>query len=410
MEDKGEGTSEETINPENVLEKKRSQRSQSRRRITLAIKRIREILDKDQVQANKALRKDYEIAREQNGELYDLVEAEEHDTLDQWENDLANDIFSIEGEVEVSLIALEENQVNTSGSVEDASHASNTSDSVEDSSHASNTSSSMGDASHASNTSGSVGDANNSSNADDSVGEASHASNASDANSSVGNSGQSSGTNVSANSQVQPIPAQDLTIVENHAGHTSTNNVEAQQTIQTSKQPHVSHKVALNVAPKGKVDHARPFDFWIDDLLEFQETVLPKSDVGNVTIANALFKLEANKGIPSIQLPSFDGDPLSYTDFIDQFKIHIHDKVHLKDVTRMIQLHMLLKGEADRAISSLGSKGIMYATALKCLKEQFGQPSVIARAVVNKLTMGDRIGRISSIAFPSCTASIIMQM
>ena len=35
----------------------------------------------------------------------------------------------------------------------------------------------------------------------------------------------------------------------------------------------------------------------------------------------------------------------------------------------------------------------MYATALKGLKEQFGQPSVIARAVVNKLTMGDRIGR-----------------
>ena len=54
---------------------------------------------------------------------------------------------------------------------------------------------------------------------------------------------------------------------------------------------------------------------------------------------------------------------------------------------------MLLKGEAERAISGVASKGIMYATALKGLKEQFGQPSVIARAVVNKLTMGDRIGR-----------------
>ena len=54
---------------------------------------------------------------------------------------------------------------------------------------------------------------------------------------------------------------------------------------------------------------------------------------------------------------------------------------------------MLLKGEAERAISGLGSKGIMYATALKCLKEQFGQPSVIARAVVNKLTIGERIRR-----------------
>ena len=249
----------------------------------MAIKRIREILDKDQVQANKArlgkeikqLRKDYEIAREQNGELYDLVEAEEHDTLDQWENDLANDVFSIEEEVEVSLIALEQNQVNMSGSVGDSSHASNMSGSVGESSHASNMSGSVGESSHASNTSGSVGDANHSSDADDSVGEASHASNASDANSSVGNSVQSNGTNVSANSQVQPVPAQDLTIVENHAGHTSANNVEAQQTIQTSKQPHVSHQVALNVASKGKLEHACSFDFWIDNLLEFKRQSFP---------------------------------------------------------------------------------------------------------------------------------------
>ena len=60
------------------------------------------------------------------------MEAEEQDTLDQWENDLANDVFSIEEEVEVSLIALEQNQVNMSGSVGDSSHASNTSGSVGD--------------------------------------------------------------------------------------------------------------------------------------------------------------------------------------------------------------------------------------------------------------------------------------
>ena len=69
MADKGDGTSEETINPENAIKKKRTQRTQTRRRITLAIRRIREILDKDQVQANKAslgkeikqLRKDYKL-------------------------------------------------------------------------------------------------------------------------------------------------------------------------------------------------------------------------------------------------------------------------------------------------------------------------------------------------------------
>lgn len=52
---------------------------------------------------------------------------------------------------------------------------------------------------------------------------------------------------------------------------------------------------------------------------------------------------------------------------------------------------MHVVGEAERAISGLGSKGAMYAIALKSLKEQFGQPSIIARAVVNKLTKGDRI-------------------
>ena len=317
MAAKGKGTSEETINPENTLKKKRRQRSQSRRRITLVIRRIHETLDKDEVQAKKAplgkeikqLRKDYKIAGEQNGELYDLVEAEVHNTLDQWENNLANDVSSIE-EVEVSSIVLEENQVNTTGSVEDASHASNTS--------------------------ASVGDTNHSSNPDNSIGKASHASNASGANSSVGNSGQSSGTNVSANSKVQPVPVQDLTLVENHAAHTSTNNVEAQQAIKTSKQPPVSHEATLNVAPKGKPEHARSFDFWIDHLFESQETVLPKSNAGNFTTANVLFKLEANNDISSIKLPSFDGGPLSYTDFIDQFKIHIHEKVHLKDDTQMI--------------------------------------------------------------------------
>ena len=70
-------------------------------------------------------------------------------------------------------------------------------------------------------------------------------------------------------------------------------------------------------------------------------------------------------------------------------------------------MRMLLKGEAERAISGRGSKGIMYATALKCLKEQFGQPSVIARAVVNKLTIGERIRRNNKRALREFSLDII---
>ncbi|KAK3749297.1 hypothetical protein QZH41_007559 [Actinostola sp. cb2023] len=136
----------------------------------------------------------------------------------------------------------------------------------------------------------------------------------------------------------------------------------------------------------------RPFDVWIDDLVEFEETVVNKS-TESISIADALFKLEASKDIPSVKLLEFDGSALSYTDFIERFKIHIHDKPHLADDMRMIQLKMHVTGEAERAIAGLGSKGIMYATALKSLKEQFGQPSLLARALVDKLTKGDKIPR-----------------
>jgi hypothetical protein len=133
---------------------------------------------------------------------------------------------------------------------------------------------------------------------------------------------------------------------------------------------------------------------WIDELTEFEETkITSKVDSSQVSIEDALMKLEAKRDIPNVILSKFSGDTLGYTYFIDRFMIHIHDKSHLTDDTRMIQLKMHVSHDAERAISGLGSKGIMYATALRTIKEQFGQPSVIARALINDLIKGDEIGR-----------------
>ncbi|XP_046555836.1 uncharacterized protein LOC124265089 [Haliotis rubra] len=132
------------------------------------------------------------------------------------------------------------------------------------------------------------------------------------------------------------------------------------------------------------------FDSWINNLVEFQETNLP-SAVSNMSVADALYKLEASKDIPPVKLGKYDGNPLDYVDFIERFKIHIHDKPHLSDDLRMVQLRMHLTGDAERALCSLGSSGSMYATAIKMLQDQFGQPSLIARAIVNKLTKGAKI-------------------
>ena len=139
----------------------------------------------------------------------------------------------------------------------------------------------------------------------------------------------------------------------------------------------------------------KSFDAWIDELTEFEETKIatPQVNGSQLSIAEALLKLEARRDVPNITLTKFSGNPLEYVDYIDRFKTHIHNKAHLNDDTRMIQLKMHITGDVEKAISGLGSKGIMYATALKTIKEQFGQPSAIARAVINNLTKGEKIGR-----------------
>ena len=57
--------------------------------------------------------------------------------------------------------------------------------------------------------------------------------------------------------------------------------------------------------------------------------------MSQMSIAEALYKLEASKYIPNIKLMKYDGNPLTYVEFIQSFKLLIHDKPHLSDDVRM---------------------------------------------------------------------------
>lgn len=187
--------------------------------------------------------------------------------------------------------------------------------------------------------------------------------------------------------------------VEDYLSSTTGKSVEehlvTESTNHSDNQPITPHVSPVSQQPQSTTIQStahqhESFDKWICDLAEFEETQLPSSD-RELSVSDALFKLEAARDIPTITLLKFDGNPLEYVDFIERFKIHIHNKAHLTDDMRLIQLNMHVFGEAGRAISGLGSSGKMYATALKILREQFGQPSLIARAYINKLTKEGKI-------------------
>ena len=102
----------------------------------------------------------------------------------------------------------------------------------------------------------------------------------------------------------------------------------------------------------------RSFDGWNGELEEFQETCLPLA-VREMSVADALYKLEASKDIPFLKLTAFNGNPLRYVEFIEQSKIHIHDKCHLTDDSCMVQLKMLVTGDGARIIPGLACQGMM---------------------------------------------------
>ena len=53
-------------------------------------------------------------------------------------------------------------------------------------------------------------------------------------------------------------------------------------------------------------------------------------------------------------------------------------KVTFTDKIRMTRLINLLDGDAKKAVQSIGSNGLFYASALKSLKSNFGNPVLVA--------------------------------
>ena len=73
-----------------------------------------------------------------------------------------------------------------------------------------------------------------------------------------------------------------------------------------SSEPAKSQNIASGLATQtpSQISAGRS---WIDDLIEFKETALP-AEVSQMSIAEALYKLEASKDIPHIKLMKYNGN------------------------------------------------------------------------------------------------------
>ena len=131
-------------------------------------------------------------------------------------------------------------------------------------------------------------------------------------------------------------------------------------------------------------------DAWIDSLVIGKETVIaPLSASGDV--ATALARLELERELPRIELPTFDGSPIAWPRFIEQFYVQVHSRYGINDARRMDILQSHVRDNAKRLIDGLGYSSQNYAKSLKELKFAFGHRIMVAQAYVNAIINGNVI-------------------
>ena len=138
----------------------------------------------------------------------------------------------------------------------------------------------------------------------------------------------------------------------------------------------------VNTSPANKpkdtlIPGKEPIDAFIDNLIEGEESII--QDVNKVLPTSLLLQREfETRDLPAINLMRFDGYSKQWSNFIQNFKHRVHNKISFSDSVRMDRLLSVLDGEAKRAVSVIGQDGLFYASALKLLKRQFGNPLMVS--------------------------------
>ena len=108
---------------------------------------------------------------------------------------------------------------------------------------------------------------------------------------------------------------------------------------------------------------------------------------GDVGLAY-LERIESERGLPAIELPTFNGSAKAWPKFIERFHQQVYLKPGITDTRRMDILQSHLVGDAQNLVQGIDFTGMCYAEALQELKRTFGHRNKVARAYLNEVTVG----------------------
>ena len=119
--------------------------------------------------------------------------------------------------------------------------------------------------------------------------------------------------------------------------------------------------------------------------LDLMVSCPPSVQAGSVSSVSNFCRL------PKMDLPTFQGDPLKWQGFWDQFQVSIHDNERISDIDRFNFLKKYLRGEALNAVSGLNLNAENYKEAVALLMDRYGNEQILISAHMESLLKIPRI-------------------
>ncbi|KAL7636482.1 UNVERIFIED_CONTAM: hypothetical protein RMT77_013257 [Armadillidium vulgare] len=88
--------------------------------------------------------------------------------------------------------------------------------------------------------------------------------------------------------------------------------------------------------------------------------------------------------LPTKRLPTFDGDILAFSTFMEIFETNVENKGY-SDINKLNLLLDCLKGPALKLVSGYAVTGSNYQVILNDLKRDFGNPAKVKETLISKL-------------------------
>ena len=88
--------------------------------------------------------------------------------------------------------------------------------------------------------------------------------------------------------------------------------------------------------------------------------------------------------LPKLSLPSFSGDPTTWTAFWDIFECSVHQNRDLTPVQKFTYLRGQLKDEALKLVEGYKLETASYDSAVELLRKTYGRPDLIKAALITK--------------------------